>query len=72
VLRHTLPRIFVGVASTGFSDFVSGLESTPAENSVNVDFKGDTGKIGREALRIGGVEYGATMKREDPGSTVNR
>jgi hypothetical protein len=72
VISSDIPsrRIFVSVASRGFSDFVSGLESTAAEYFVNIDFKGDTGEVDSGALRIGGVKYG-TVKGEDPGSTVN-
>ena len=47
----TPPHFLVSVASTGFSDFLSGLESIVTERFVSVASKGDRGLGGSGARR---------------------
>ena len=65
------PQFFVNAASKGFSDLVSGLESTPTGCFVSVDSKGDTEWIQFGDLKVESVVRGAVAKRGDSWSSVN-
>jgi hypothetical protein len=65
------PEFFVNVASKGFSDSVSGLESAPAGYFVGVDFKEDREVTGSGALRSAGAAPRSAVKLGDLGARVS-